>query len=114
MKANKTIPKKPIPFIGASLAVITDDIAKQLGLTSTDGSIVQNVLYKSPAYMADLRQYDVIKGINGKDYKTSTDLIAFIQTKAVGDTITLNIIRNGKAMDLKVVIGNKNEFATQE
>ncbi len=114
LKANKTIPKKPIPFIGASLAVITDDIAKQLGLTSTDGSIVQNVLYKSPAYMADLRQYDVIKGINGKDYKTSTDLIAFIQTKAVGDTITLNIIRNGKAMDLKVVIGNKNEFATQE
>ncbi|MFC5652376.1 S1C family serine protease [Paenibacillus solisilvae] len=113
LKANKEIPKKPVPFIGATLAPITDDIAKQLGLSSTDGSIVQNVLYKSPAYMADLRQYDVIKGIDGKDYKTSAELIAFIQTKKVGDSVSLNIIRDGKAMDLKVVIGNRNEFETQ-
>ncbi|BBH21601.1 hypothetical protein Back11_29460 [Paenibacillus baekrokdamisoli] len=114
LKANKTIPKKPVPYIGATLAAITDDIAKQLGLSSKDGSIVQNVLYKSPAYMADLRQYDVITGIDGKGYKTREDLIAFIQTKTVGDNLTLNIIRNGQKMDLKVKVGNKNDLtATQ-
>ncbi|REE56342.1 S1-C subfamily serine protease [Paenibacillus taihuensis] len=114
LKDNKEIPKKPAPFIGANLAEITDDIMKELGLTSKDGSIVSSVLYKSPAYMADLRQYDVITGLNGKSYNNREDLIAAIQKKAVGDTVTLNIVRNGEKMDLKVTVGNKNDFAQQQ
>ncbi|MBP3962218.1 S1C family serine protease [Paenibacillus lignilyticus] len=114
LKANKEIPKKPVPFIGANLAEITDEIAKELGLSSKEGSIVSSVLYKSPAYMADLRQYDVITGLDGTKYSNREDLIAQIQKKAVGDTATLNIIRNGDKMDLKVTVGNKNEFASQQ
>ncbi|GGD74668.1 S1C family serine protease [Paenibacillus nasutitermitis] len=110
LKSNKEIPKAPIPFIGAELAEITDSIAQQLGLGSKEGSIVSNVYYKSPAYEADLRQYDVITGLDGTKYKTREELIAQIQKKKVGDEATLNIIRNGKAMDLKVTIGNKEEF----
>ncbi|AZN40162.1 S1C family serine protease [Paenibacillus albus] len=114
LKANKEIPKKPVPFIGANLAEITDDIAKELGLTSKEGSIVSSVLYKSPAYMADLRQYDVITGLDGTKYNNREDLIAAIQKKNVDDTVTLNILRNGEKMDLKVKVGNKNEFAQQQ
>ncbi|QYR20466.1 trypsin-like peptidase domain-containing protein [Paenibacillus sp. sptzw28] len=110
LKSNKEIPKTPVPFIGADLAPITDQIAKQLGLSSTDGSIVSNVYYKSPAYMADLRQYDVITGLDGTKYKTSDELVTAIQKKKVGDSATLNIIRDGKAMNLNVVIGDKNKF----
>ncbi|SEO20588.1 S1C family serine protease [Paenibacillus sp. OV219] len=114
LKANKEIPKKPVPFIGANLAEITDDIAKELGLTSKEGSIVSSVLYKSPAYMADLRQYDVIMGLDGTKYNSREDLIAAIQKKNVDDTVTLNIVRNGEKMDLKVKVGNKNEFEQQQ
>ncbi|WP_219835949.1 S1C family serine protease [Paenibacillus sp. R14(2021)] len=114
LKANKEIPKKPIPFIGANLAAITDELAKELGLSSTKGSVVSNVIYKSPAYIADLRQYDVITGIDGKSYDSREDLIAQIQTKAVDDEVKLNIIRNGEKMDLNVKIGNKNEFAAAQ
>lgn len=114
LKDNKEIPKKPAPFIGANLAEITDDIMKELGLTSKEGSIVSSVLYKSPAYMADLRQYDVITGLDGTKYNTREDLIAAIQKKAVGDTVTLNIVRNGEKMNLKVTVGNKNDFAQQQ
>lgn len=114
LKANKEVPKTPVPFIGANLAEITSDIAKQLGLSSTDGSIVSGVLYKSPAYMADLRQYDVITGLDGKKYNNREDLIAEIQKRKVGDTVTLNVFRNGGNVDLKVTIGNKNEFDTQQ
>ncbi|WP_308638597.1 S1C family serine protease [Paenibacillus silvisoli] len=114
LKANKEIPKKPAPFIGATLAEITDEIAKELGLSGKEGSIVQGVLYKSPAYMADLRQYDVITGMDGTKYANREDLIAAIQKKAVGDNVTLNIVRNGEKLDLKVTVGNKNEFAQQQ
>ncbi|MBM7565342.1 S1C family serine protease [Paenibacillus sacheonensis] len=113
LKSNKEIPKAPVPFIGATLAEITEPLAKELGLNSTDGSVVSDIMYKSPAYMADLRQYDVISGIDGKKYNRE-DLIATIQKKKVGDVATLNIIRNGQKMDLKVTIGNKNDFATQQ
>lgn len=110
LKANKEIPKKPAPFIGATLTNITADAQKELGLSSTEGSIVMNVAYKSPAYMADLRQYDVITGIGGTAYKTKEELIAEIQKKAVGDKAVLNVIRGGQKIDITVEIGNRNDF----
>lgn len=103
----------PAPFIGAELADITETMAQQLGLSSTEGSIVSNVYYKSPAYNADLRQYDVITGMDGTKYKAKEELIAAIQKKKVGDKVTLNIVRNGKTMDLTVTVGNRNDFNTQ-
>ncbi|WP_274652399.1 S1C family serine protease [Paenibacillus humicola] len=110
LKANKPVPKTPQPFIGATLGDITPDIQQQLGLSDTDGAIVVNVLYKTPAYNADLRQYDIITGIDGTKYSAKEDMIAYIQKKKVGDKITLNVIRNGKTMDLTVTIGDKNQF----
>jgi serine protease Do len=57
-----------------------------------------------------LRQYDIIVGVDGTKYPTSSDLVDFIKTKKVGDKITLNVVRNGKNMDLPLTIGDKNEF----
>ncbi|MBU5442771.1 S1C family serine protease [Paenibacillus sp. MSJ-34] len=114
LKANKEIPKEPVPFIGADLATMTEDIAKELGVDFKEGSIVSRVYFKSPAYNADLRPYDIITGIDGTKYKTNQDLIDTIQTKKVGEQITLHIIRDGKTMDLKVTIGDKNKFGAIE
>ncbi|MBW7474624.1 trypsin-like peptidase domain-containing protein [Paenibacillus oenotherae] len=110
LKANKEIPKEPAPFIGAQLQDVTDEMVKQLGLPAKGGAIVQGVVLKSPAYLADLRQFDVIVGIDGTKYADSAKLTAQIQTKKVGDKVVLNIYRNGKAMDLPVEIGNRNDF----
>jgi len=110
LKANKEVPQEPVPFIGATLATMTDEIAQQLNTEKVEGSIVTQVLYKTPAYDADLRQYDIITGIDGTKHSTNEELIAAIQKKKVGDEITLNIIRNGKTQDLKVTIGDKNKY----
>lgn len=107
LKNNKEIPK---PFIGAELMDLTDEYANQLGLSSTEGALVRNVYYNSPAYKGDLRQFDVLVGINGTKYKTKEELIAQIKKQAVGDSITLNIVRGGQAMDLTVEIGDSTTF----
>lgn len=112
LEANQAIPKEPVPFIGASLMTITDEVAKQMGTDIKEGSVVAEIIYKSPAYVADLRPYDIITGINGTKYATSQELIDFIKTKKVGDKITLNVVRDGKKLDLPVTIGNKNDFDT--
>lgn len=61
LEANQAIPKEPVPFIGATLMTITDEVAKQMGTDIKEGSVVADIIYKSPAYTADLRPYDIIK-----------------------------------------------------
>jgi S1-C subfamily serine protease len=114
LKNNREIPKKPVPFIGASLQTLTPEFAERLGIKGTEGSVVVSVIYGSPAYKADLRAYDVITGMDGVPYKTNTDLIAAIQKKNVGDKIVLNVIRNGEKIDLTVTIGDRNEFEANQ
>ncbi|MDT3425072.1 S1-C subfamily serine protease [Paenibacillus forsythiae] len=114
LEANQAIPKEPVPFIGATLMTITDEVAKQMGTNIKEGSVVTDILYKSPAYVADLRPYDIITGVNGTKYATNQELIDFIKTKKVGDKITLNVVRDGKNLDLQVTIGNKNDFSTTQ
>ncbi|WP_435165314.1 S1C family serine protease [Paenibacillus glycanilyticus] len=110
LKNNKEVPKEPVPFIGAELGDVTDAIAKQLGMDKAQGSIVSNVYYNSPAYIADLKQFDVIVGIDGKTFNGTQALIDEIKKHKVGDKAVLNIIRRGEKMDLKVEIGDKNKF----
>lgn len=112
LEANQEIPKEPVPFIGATLMTITDEVAKQMGTDIKEGSVVADIIYKSPAYVADLRPYDIITGANGTKYATNQDLITYIQSLQVGDKVTLNVVRDGKEMDLSVTIGNKNDFET--
>ncbi|WP_055108998.1 S1C family serine protease [Paenibacillus ihumii] len=114
LKNNEEIPKKPVPFIGATLMTMTDEVAKQMGTDVKEGSVVSDIVYKSPAYNADLRPYDIITGADGKKYVTKEDLIAYIQKQSVGTVVTFNIVRDGKSMDLKVTIGDKNEFPNLE
>jgi len=114
LKNNKEIPKKPEPFIGASIATLTSEFADRLGVKGVEGSWVKDVLYGSPAYKADLRAYDVITGMDGENYKDNTSLIAAIQKKSIGDKVKLNIIRNGQKMDLTIEIGDKNQFQSIE
>lgn len=114
LKNNEEIPKTPVPFIGATLMTMTDEVAKQMGTDVKEGSIVSNIVFKSPAYNADLRPYDIITGADGKGFATKESLIEYIQKQEVGKEVTFNIVRDGKKMDLKITIGDKNQFSNLE
>jgi len=115
LKSNTKIPQKPVPFIGATLMDMNEDIAKQLGLDKdVKGSFVREIVFNTPAYKADLRQYDVITGMDGTAYKTKEELIAAIQKKAVGDEVKLDVFRGDKKIEITVKIGDKNEFNIQQ
>jgi serine protease Do len=114
LKNNKEIPKEPVPFIGAELRDMTEDYAKQLGIEESEGSLVQSVYYNSPAYLGDLKQYDLIVGVEGKKYTTTTSLIEEIKKREVGEKVQFNIIRQGQKMDLEITIGDKNKFGVTQ
>lgn len=114
LKNNEKIPQKPVPFIGATLMTMTEEVAKQMGTDVKEGSIVSDIVFKSPAYNADLRPYDIITGADGKKFATKEKLIEYIQTQKVGAAVTLNVVRDGRNIDLKVTIGDRNEFENLE
>lgn len=111
LKNNEKIPQKPVPFIGATLMTMTEEVAKQMQTDVKEGSIVTDIVFKSPAYNADLRPYDIITGANGTKFATKEKLIEFIQKQQVGTKVTMNIVRDGKNLDLEVTVGDKNEFS---
>lgn len=110
LKNNEAIPQKPVPFIGATLMTMTDEVARQMGTDVKEGSVVSDIVYKSPAYLADLRPYDIITGADGKSFATKESLIEYIQSQEVGAEVTFNIVRDDRKLDLKITIGNKNDF----
>jgi VCBS repeat-containing protein len=108
---NVKIPKEPAPYVGVSVLNIPQSYVKDLQLTNTDGAFVKDVPMGGPAFKAGIKTYDVILGVNGTAIKTSEELITKIQSLKVGDKVTLNIIRDGKKMDVSVTIGDKNNDA---
>jgi Do/DeqQ family serine protease len=90
--------------LGATSEDITHDLAASLGLSSTAGAIVSTVEANSPAEKADLKVGDVITAINGKNIRSSLDLRNKIGLMPIGETVNLDLIRNGKPLTTKVKI----------
>jgi serine protease Do len=111
---NVKIPKEPAPYIGVNVQNVLQAYVKDLQLDNTDGAVVEKVPMGGPAFKAGIKTYDVILGVNGSKIKTSEELIAKIKALKVGDTVTLNIIRDGKKIDVKVTVGDKNNDASAQ
>lgn len=107
LKNNITIPQEASPYIGVSLVDLTTDMLNQLQLNSTDGAIVAAVQQGAPANQAGIRQYDVIIAINGTKVTNSEELTKAIQTTKVGDSLKLEVVRDGQTQDIKVEVGDK-------
>jgi S1-C subfamily serine protease len=96
--------------LGVSLEDVSPALADSMGLNVTQGVLVQQVEAGSGAANAGLQAStrsgpgDVITGIDGHDVKTFDDLANYLDGKKAGDQVTLNIVRNGKQMNLSVTL----------
>jgi serine protease Do len=68
----------------------------------TDGVVVLSLQTNGPAYKSDLRPTDVITAVDGKAVSTPQDLRGEIRGKKIGEAVTLDVVRNGKAMQMKI------------
>ncbi len=94
-------------YLGVYLQDLTDALAKKFGVDSTDGSLVAEVAPDSPADHGGLKTGDIIIAMNGSPVKSPNELRNKIAFSAVGSTITLTIIRNGKQQDLSITLGKR-------
>ena len=110
------------PYLGLSLTTLNPDLAGAMNLAPNQhGALIQSVAVGGPADKAGLKASsdtttingqqvsvggDVIIGYNGQTIKSSDDLITYLaRTGAVGQTVTLNVLRGGKQIQVQVTLG---------
>jgi len=81
----------------------------ELKLTDDKGAVIEYVAPGSPADKADLKPGDVIVQFDGQPIDRGTLLSWMASTAGVGKTVTLRVLRTGKAFDLKVTLGELQE-----
>ena len=102
---------------------ITPYLAQSLGLPVNQGLLIAKIYENSPAWQAGIRpatdevilgnyRYlvggDIITAIDGVPLKSWEDLDAYLQENTeVGQTVTLEIIRDGQPMQVQVTLGEQ-------
>ena len=77
-----------------------------VALEETDGTLViREVSEDSPAAEAGLQVDDVVVSINDTEVSSAQEVIDLIGAMSVGDTVTLNIERDGEPQSIEVTLG---------
>jgi ribosomal protein L14 len=77
--------------------------------SANNGARITEVIQNSAAEEYGLLKNDVIISVNETAVHGKTELVNILSAYQLGDEVRLNIIRNGKAMTEKVLLGNKAE-----
>ncbi|MBE6868829.1 MAG: PDZ domain-containing protein [Ruminococcus albus] len=89
------------PYIGVSVETVNSDM-KSYGIP--EGAVVRQVNDDSPAKEAGLEVNDIVTKIDGKEIKSSTDMVAAIRKCKKGDKITVTVYRQGETKELSIVV----------
>ncbi|MQY28583.1 S1C family serine protease [Nocardia aurantia] len=68
------------------------------------GAAVQDVVANSPAAKAGIAENDIIVRVGDRDVADPAELSVAVQTHNIGETVTLQLIRDGRRVDVPVVL----------
>jgi putative serine protease PepD len=92
----------------AFLGVTLQDGKATDGSSQRAGAQVTSVSPGTPAANAGLRQGDVVIAVDSDAVDSSLSLVASIRERAVGDKITLTVLRSGKQLTLTTTLTAKS------
>jgi serine protease Do len=91
-------------FIGIQIADVTPDNAKFFHMNKAQGALVSDVQADAPGARAGLRTGDVITELDGKPVTDAGQLQMVVGQKRPGDTIHLQVMRDGKTDNVAVTL----------
>ena len=106
-EGEATAPSNKSPKLGVSLAPITPQVARQLGIPADEGVIVAEVVDGGPAQRAGVRQGDVILEVNRQPVKKVEDISASLGKLKEGDMALLRVRRGDSAIYIAVPVGGR-------
>ncbi|MBR6416847.1 MAG: Do family serine endopeptidase [Bacteroidales bacterium] len=88
--------------LGVSMSNVTDEIAKELKLSSTKGVYIHETLKGSAAEKAGIKKGDIITNIDGTEIATASALQEKVNSYHPGDKATFTILRDGNVKTVEV------------
>jgi serine protease Do len=101
-------------YIGVMLRDVDLDLQRALGLPSAEGALVQDVTPGSPGARAGLRTYDVIVAVDGEPIDGDDALIQLIAARSPGSTATVQLLRDGRAVNVTLKLAERPQRDRQE
>ncbi|HEX6258367.1 MAG TPA: trypsin-like peptidase domain-containing protein [Candidatus Saccharimonadales bacterium] len=99
------------PYLGVRFMAITPEVVRRFDLSVRNGAYVKSengapsVLEGSPAGRAGVKDGDIILKVNDESINEQGGLALLIGQYAVGETVRLEVLRDGKTMNLEVKLG---------
>ena len=102
------------PFLGVRYLLIDGDVKEKYKLSVDNGALVlagekgeAAITSGSAAEKAGIKEKDIILEVNGEKITMKTSMQQIIAKYNPGDKITLKILREGKEMNIDVVLGER-------
>jgi Do/DeqQ family serine protease len=101
-------------YLGVQMVTLSPQVKQEInsnpnsGITVNEeqGVLVVRVMSDSPAARAGLRSGDVVVKVNGQDITTADQLQRIVEQTQVGNTLQIELRRNGQSQSLAVQTGS--------
>ena len=103
LKDSRTVARG---YLGVMIQDVTDEMKDALGLTDVKGVLVNDMVPGGPAAKSQLKRGDVIVKVNDTDVHEAKDLQKTVARVKPGASVNLKVIRDKKAFQLPVKVGN--------
>jgi serine protease Do len=92
-------------WLGVSIAEVGEEEMLKHNLKEPRGVLVRQVMAGQPADQGGVRANDVVMAVNGTRVDEPRDLQRIISSTPVGETVKLNVWREGKETEVAVTVG---------
>lgn len=95
-------------WTGMSVRPIDANIARYLGLETTDGAVIVEIAPRSPAAASDLQVGDVIVELNGRPVRSDEDVVLVVNDSRVGDEMKMKVVRKNETLSKTMKLTKRN------
>lgn len=96
-------------FLGVGLQELDPAWSQRLGLKNSNGALVTEVFPNTPADEAGMQPYDVVVKFNDREIEDSGDLVKSVAQAKIGQSVKMEVLRDGKPKQLKVKISENSK-----
>ena len=95
------------PFLGIRYQALNPQLANEMGMSVTEGALLETVLESTPASQAGLRPGDIIVSLNGRTVDDRNSLVSLLLEHVAGETISLEVLRGGQIIQTELTLGER-------
>lgn len=95
--------------LGVTMSTVNKQLADRYGFAVDEGAYVSAVQSGSGADAAGIQAGDIITKFDGQKVTSASDLTIAVRSKNVGDTVSVEVNRDGQTLTMDVTLGSDGE-----